>query len=170
MIKLHELLYYQKDLIQNAILELLENQHLYQNVLIDIGKLYAKIDALTSEDLLGPTIIGYIPGASAEMHKQKEAEQKRNLKNQTDVAKLNLKSKAMQLMISTWDINTHHPKDSLLEFESLTHLDKIEKLPISPPSIKINCNNCESILPVHHPYFIDKEGYQNSTTFERDFN
>lgn len=133
------------DLIGQNIIELLEQKHLYQNVKIDISEINEFISSFTYYDFYGhhPMVGPHPSSMDSEIINKRNEKLDEERKKTIEIVSNILNGRWAFVVKDDYTIN--HYKQKLCD---------INELIIPLPTIKINCNNCDSISPPHNPGFI----------------
>ncbi len=132
-------------LFEQNIIELFEQKHLYQNVKIDISEIDSLISSFTYSDFFGYEPMAG-PCSAAEMSQiiDNTKTVENNERNKTKEIIYNILNSRWNFVIKDEHTFQYYDKN----------LCDINELIIPLPTIKINCNNCDSIIPAHNPGFI----------------
>ena len=132
-----------RDLIEQKIIELLERKHLYQNVKIDFSEIDVLISSFKYYDFFC-----HHPRVGPYAEKSKVID---DIKTTENNERNEIKEIVSNLLNNKW---TFVIEDEYTSDHYAKNLIDINKLIIPLPTIKINCNYCESVTPPHNPGFI----------------
>ena len=126
------------DTIYKNILELLEQKHLYQNIKIDFSQIDKQISSLEFSDFNAPIISGVIT----------HSKRRDGLNLTATIERQRIKNNIAKIINGRWRFVI---KDEHFSNYYDKKLEEISELVIPLPTIKINCNYCDSINPPHNP-------------------